>query len=116
MDDLRIIVSCTITPEKTEEFKKTAKQLLTIVREKDSGTLRYDWFLTADGTNVKVQEDYKSSDAIISHMHNMGEHLEHIISLCSSVSIDILGNPSSQVRDAIAPFNPTIYSDVFQKL
>ena len=49
-------------------------------------------------------------------MNNMGVLLERLVSLCSDVTIDVLGDPSPQVREAIAPFNPTIYSDAFQLL
>ncbi len=116
MDELRIVVSCTIAPGKTDEFKATAKQLLAAVREKDTGTSRYDWFLSPDGGRAKIQETYASSEALMAHMSNMGVLLERLVSLCPDVTIDVLGDPSPQVREAIAPFNPTIYSDAFQSL
>lgn len=116
MDELRIIVSCTIEPGKTDDFKTSAGQLLAAVREKDSGTSRYDWFLSADGLHAKVMENYDSSTAFMDHMANMGAPLEHIIALCSTVTIDVMGDPSPQVQEALAPFHPTIYSDAFQSL
>ncbi len=116
MDELRIVVSCTIASGKTDAFKATAGQLLAAVRERDPGTSRYDWFLSPDGARAKIQETYSNSEALMAHMSNMGVLLERLVSLCSDVTIDVLGDPSPQVREAIAPFNPTIYSDAFQLL
>jgi len=116
MEELRIIVSCDIEAGKADEFKTTAGQLLSAVREKDSGTSSYDWFMTEDGSRAKVQESYVSSDALMEHMGNMGRPLEHIISICSKVSIEVMGDPSPKVQEALAPFKPTIYSDAFQSL
>ena len=33
-----------------EGFKRQAAKMMRLAREKDTGTLRYDWFLSDDGT------------------------------------------------------------------
>ena len=42
-------------------------------REKDTKTLRYDWFLSDDGTECEVREGYVDADALIEHAHNVAE-------------------------------------------
>ena len=43
------------------------------VREKDTKTLRYDWFLSDDGTRCEVREGYVDADALLEHARNIGE-------------------------------------------
>ena len=41
-----------------EGFKQQAAEMMRIARERDTKTLRYDWFLTDDGTECEVREIY----------------------------------------------------------
>ena len=55
---------------KLEGFKRQAAELIRLTREKDTGTLRYDWFISRDGTECEVREAYVDSDALLQHnMH-----------------------------------------------
>ena len=42
-------------------------------REKDTGTLAYDWFLSKDGTACEVREAYVDEDALIEHAFHVRE-------------------------------------------
>jgi len=50
-----------------EEFKRQAAEMMRQTREKDTGTLAYDWFLSNDGTECEVREAYVSADALVDH-------------------------------------------------
>ena len=52
---------------KLEEFKRQAAELMRQTREKDTGTLAYDWFLSNDGTECEVREAYVNADALVDH-------------------------------------------------
>jgi quinol monooxygenase YgiN len=52
-------------------FKQQAAEIMRQVREKDRKTLRYDWFISEDGTQCEVREGYVDADAVL-------EHAEHI--------------------------------------
>ena len=56
-----------VRPGQLEGFKKQAAELIRITREKDTHTLRYDWFLSTDGTECEVREAYTSPDGLIEH-------------------------------------------------
>jgi quinol monooxygenase YgiN len=49
---------------KLEEFKRQAAEMMRQTREKDTGTLAYDWFLSTDGTACEVREAYVNADAL----------------------------------------------------
>jgi quinol monooxygenase YgiN len=55
-----------------EGFKKQAAEMIRITKEKDSATLRYDWFISSDGTECEVREAYTGPEGLI-------EHNSHII-------------------------------------
>ncbi|HKA96076.1 MAG TPA: antibiotic biosynthesis monooxygenase [Streptosporangiaceae bacterium] len=56
-----------------EGFKRQAAELMRVTREKDTGTLAYDWFLSADGTECEVREAYVDADALVEHALNVRE-------------------------------------------
>jgi len=50
-----------------EGFKRQAAEMMRLTREKDTGTLAYDWFLSNDGTECEVREAYVNADALVDH-------------------------------------------------
>jgi quinol monooxygenase YgiN len=56
-----------------EQFKQQAAEMMRQTREKDTKTLRYDWFLSDDGTACEVREGYLDADALIEHAKNVQE-------------------------------------------
>ena len=56
-----------------EGFKRQAAEMMRVTREKDTGTLAYDWFLSSDGTECEVREAYVDADALVEHALNVRE-------------------------------------------
>jgi quinol monooxygenase YgiN len=56
-----------------EGFKRQAAEMMRQTREKDTGTLAYDWFLSADGTQCEVHEAYVDADALVEHAFHVRE-------------------------------------------
>ena len=50
-----------------EGFKKQAAECIRITKEQDTHTLRYDWFLSTDGTECEVREAYTGPEGLIEH-------------------------------------------------
>ena len=61
-----------------EGFKRHAAEMIRQTREKDTGTLVYDWFLSKDGTECEVREAYVDADALIQHAFNVREAREKL--------------------------------------
>ena len=59
-----------------EGFKRQAAEMMRVTREKDTGTLAYDWFLSKDGTECEVHEAYVDADALVEHALNVREARE----------------------------------------
>ena len=61
----------TVRPGCLEGFKEQAAELIRITKEKDTNTLRYDWFISTDGTESEVREAYSGPEGLIEHNTNI---------------------------------------------
>lgn len=111
MDKIQFTAKFKIHAGKLEEAKKIATECMAIVKEKEAGqgTLQYDWFLSADFTECVVRETYADSNAVLTHMGNLGEPLGKILAI-SDFELEIYGNMSEELQKAAAALNPKVYS------
>ena len=56
-----------------EGFRAQAAEMMRQTKEKDTGTLRHDWFLSNDGTECEVREGYVDADGILEHSDHVRE-------------------------------------------
>lgn len=97
-----------------EEFKRLAARCVEIVRTQDSGTLEYDFFLSADGAQCFVHERYRDSAAGLDHMANIGPMMEPLSKVCT-ITGEICGTPSPELRKSLEAAGVRIYTP-FQSL
>ena len=72
MSHLELHAHLKIRPGQLEGFKAQAAELVRITREKDTKTLRYDWFIKEDGAECEVHEAYVNEEGLFEHnMHIM---------------------------------------------
>jgi quinol monooxygenase YgiN len=84
-----------------EEFKRVSAQCMDIVRTKDSGTLQYDTYISADETQALVIERYRDSAALVEHHANIGEEMMAAITATGTVVGELLGNPDAVLRSML---------------
>ena len=87
-------------------FKQQAAECIRITREKDTHTLRYDWFLSSDGTECEVREAYTGPEGLIEHNTNI---LEARTKLFKDYADDhfmtVYGDPSPMLLDLFKTHN-----------
>jgi len=97
---LDVIATMTVRPGKLEGFKRQAAECIRQTKQKDKGTLRYDWFMTDDETAVEILEAYESSDAWIQHRVNIGAALDKLFGeFADNHRVSVYGNPSQKLLD-----------------
>jgi len=94
MEQIKATALFKIKEGKLEEFKQLIPVLISTVKEKDPGTLTYDW--------------YTDSQAVLAHAGNVGDHLQKVLEV-ADLSIELYGNPSEELRNAIETMAPKIY-------
>jgi quinol monooxygenase YgiN len=72
MSTLEVSAHLRVRAGQLEGFKKQAAECIRITREKDTHTLRYDWFLSSDG-ECEVRETYTGPEGLIEHNKNILE-------------------------------------------
>ena len=109
MSAIQLTARGAIHEGKLEEFKLLAAQCMRTVREQDSGTLQYDWFLNKAQTECVVRETYRDSEAVLEHIANLGTTLGAILKL-GDWTFEVFGSPSPALVEASAGLSPKIYS------
>ena len=98
MNTLEVSAKMKVREGKLEGFKKQAAECIRQTKEKDTKTLRYDWFLSSDQTECEVREAYESSQGLIEHRMHVGEALDRLFAeFADGHAVTIYGNPSPQL-------------------
>ncbi len=63
----------TVRDGQLDGFKRQAAEMMRLTKEKDTKTLRYDWFLSDDGTECEVREGYVDADGLLEHAQHVFE-------------------------------------------
>jgi quinol monooxygenase YgiN len=67
-----VTASLKVREGEAEGFKRQAAEMMRLTRERDTKTLRYDWFLSTDRTECEVREGYIDADALLEHAEHVG--------------------------------------------
>jgi quinol monooxygenase YgiN len=83
-------------------FKQQAAEMMRQTREKDTKTVRYDWFLSNDGTACEVREGYVDADALIEHAHHVAEARDKLFrEFAYDHEMTLYGEPSTALAELI---------------
>src|SRR5215510_2470663 len=83
-------------------FKQQAAEMMRLTREKDTKTLRYDWFISDDGTECEVREGYVDADGLVEHAFNVSDAREKLFrEYAYDHDMTIYGEPSPMLAGLI---------------
>ena len=96
-----------IFPGKLNEFKAVGAELLPIIRSKDPGTTRYDWFY--DDANLKcvALDCYADTPSMFAHMKNAHD-VHELLYNCSTMLTEFLGELPDDAKAAVARYDPNV--------
>jgi len=98
MTKLEVSARMTIRKGKLEGFKQQAAEIVRQTKQKDTKTLRYDWFLNADETECEVREAYEGSEGLIEHRMHVGEAINTLFrDFADGHAVKVYGAPSPQL-------------------
>ncbi len=109
MKELQVTARCKIHDGKLDAFRVMAQECLRSVRERDDGTLQYDWFFNEDQTECVVCERYRDSAAVMQHIANLGDTMGALLETCD-LSIEVFGDPSPELVEATKALPTQVYS------
>jgi quinol monooxygenase YgiN len=83
-------------------FKLQAAEMMRLTREKDTKTLRYDWFMSDDGTQCEVRECYLDPDGLLEHNNHIQEARDKLFrDHAYGHDMTIYGEPSPALAELI---------------
>jgi quinol monooxygenase YgiN len=83
-------------------FKRQAAEIMRLARALDKKTLRYDWFLSDDGTACEVREGYVDADGLFEHNSHVKEARDKLFrDHADGHDMTIYGEPSPALADLI---------------
>ncbi|HZD02410.1 MAG TPA: hypothetical protein VFA46_20125 [Actinomycetes bacterium] len=99
-----------------EGFKRQAAEMMRVTKEKDTGTLAYDWFLSSDGTQCEVREAYVDADALVDHAIHVREAREAMFAeFAYDHRMTFYGDPSPRLVELVNKFGvDATYFTLFQ--
>ncbi len=98
MSKLEVSAYMTIRKGLLEGFKKQAAECIRQTKEKDTKTLRYDWFINAAGTECEIREAYESSQGLIEHRMHIGDALSKLFNeFADAHAVSVYGDASPQL-------------------
>ncbi len=78
-----------------EGFKRQAAEIMRMTREKDTKTVRYDWFIDEDGVQCEVRESYIDADGLLEHNEHVREARDQLFrDFAYDHDMTIYGEPS----------------------
>ena len=88
-------------------FKRQAAQIMKATRELDTKTVRYDWFLSEDGTECEVRETYADADALVEHGRHIAEARNVLFrDFAFDHTVVFYGKPSPALAEALEAMPP----------
>ena len=78
MGNLEVVARFNVRPGQLEGFKAQAAEIVRLTNEKDTHTIRCDWFLNEDGTSCEVHELFPDEQGLIEHKLNTMEATDRL--------------------------------------
>jgi len=109
MKQIHLNATFRIQDGKRAEFEAIGAEMIELIRKNEPDIVQYMRYFTEDGQTCTVREIYKSSDAVMAHVANVGAELQKLMAI-AAIELEVYGPVSDELRDALKPFNAPILS------
>lgn len=98
---LEVSVRMKIRDGQLAGLQRQAAHCVRETREKDTKTLRYDWFVNGDGSECETREAYLDSDGVIAHrVANVGEGTNELLRrFADDPVVTVYGDASPELKE-----------------
>ena len=99
------VFEAAVKPDAVNEYGALAREISADNQAAEPGQRTFEWFI--DGQDVHIYERYQDSAAAVTHVQRFVENFaERFLSLCTPTRMSVYGEPSDELKAAIAGFNP----------
>jgi quinol monooxygenase YgiN len=99
MRALEVSVRMKVRDGQLEGLREQAARCVKETKDKDTKTLRYDWFLSSDGTECEIREAYVDSDGVVEHrVKNVAQATNELFSnFADDPAVTVYGDASPEL-------------------
>jgi quinol monooxygenase YgiN len=110
MAKVHVLVEVSIHDGKLDTFKSIAQEMIAGTR-KETGTLGYEWYFSADGARCRLLETYASAEPLLAHFTGpvVQQLVPKLAQQCSIDHFEVYGDPDAQAEAILAGFGAVIY-------
>ena len=108
--EIRIVGEFTIAEGKTDAFKELIGTAIERVRSNEPDTLTYEFYFSDDETKCYALELYRDSQALLTHVEDVGEILPKILAVAQITSLEIFGNATKELKEGLASFGAKFFT------
>jgi quinol monooxygenase YgiN len=99
------ILEVAIKKGELEGFRTLMNEMVEKTKASESGTLNYEWSISADQEACHIFERYRDSAAAMAHIKSFGEQFaERFLAVVEPSRMVIYGNPNEEVKAALSGF------------
>lgn len=99
----------TVRDGQLDDARKLVDEMASATLE-EQGTQGYEWFLSGDGRNCHINEQYADSDAVMAHLGNFGSRFADRFLACFDVTaFSVYGDPSEEARAVLDGFGAAYF-------
>jgi quinol monooxygenase YgiN len=84
-----------------DAFKQQVAEIVRLTNENDTKPLRYDWFISDDGTECEVCEAYTDADGLLAQQRYLGPAKAKIFDFVDEHKMTFYGEPSPALAGAM---------------
>ena len=99
------VFEAAIKPDGLDDYRALAQEISADNEAAEPGQTIFEWFI--DDHDVHIYERYVDSAAAVSHVQRfVANFAGRFLSLCTPTRMSVYGEPSDELKEAIAGFNP----------
>jgi quinol monooxygenase YgiN len=110
MSKVTYVVQWTINDGELENFKAMASGFVSSVQQNEPGTLGYQWWMGEDGKHCLLEEAFENSEAMLTHLGNVGPTLPDIMAIAPITRLEVRGEVSAEAREALSSLGATHFA------
>ena len=100
MRELEVTVRMKVRNGLLAGFEEQVSRCVKETREKDTKTLRYDWFVSSDGAECETREAYVDSEGVVEHrVKNVADATNELLrNFAEDPLVTVYGDASSELK------------------
>jgi quinol monooxygenase YgiN len=107
---VRLAVDLTINDGKLDAFESVAQEMVA-GSQKETGTLGYEWFLSADRRKCRLIETYTDANAVLAHLNGpvVQALVPKLLATASLAGFEVYGDPGPKAAAMLTGFGAEIF-------